>query len=400
MLGCGLALELAAAGRRVLLLEQDTEVMNRASLRNEGKIHLGLIYAGDRSGRTGKLQLEGALGFRRIVASWIGETAFSRIGISTPFTYLVAENSLLKPEQLNTHYQNLWEAYRTAMRASPQTVDYLGICPDFLARRVDLETLPDCLARQPVLAAFETSERAISTDHLAAEVRRAVSHNALIDLRCGSRVVGMSRHGSGFAVTTSSRPDDGLSEYFGDTIFNATWEQRFRLDGMLGIQSAPGWLHRLKYRVIARLPEGFEHAPSITIVLGRFGDVVIRPDRTAYLSWYPEGLRGWSHDIAPPMAWEPACKGKEQSAVSNSIATAIVRAIADWYPCFEKCEILSVDAGAIVARGDRDVDVVESGLHEREASFMRHFGSYFSIDSGKLTTIPILAQRVVAASCH
>jgi 2-polyprenyl-6-methoxyphenol hydroxylase-like FAD-dependent oxidoreductase len=145
LLGCGLALELAAAGRRVLLLEQDTEVMNRASLRNEGKIHLGLIYAGDRSGRTGKLQLEGALGFRRIVASWIGETAFSRIGISTPFTYLVAENSLLKPEQLNTHYQNLWEAYRTAMRASPQTVDYLGICPDFLARRVDLETLPHCL---------------------------------------------------------------------------------------------------------------------------------------------------------------------------------------------------------------------------------------------------------------
>jgi glycine/D-amino acid oxidase-like deaminating enzyme len=400
LLGCGIALELAAAGRPVVLIEQDGEVMNRASLRNEGKIHLGLIYAGDGSGRTGRLQLEGALNFRRIVSSWIGADAFVRIGLSTPFTYLVSRSSLLHPEQLQRHYHDLEVSYDAQMRAGDQSLDYLGSRPDFLARPLDVAMLPDCLNREPVLAAFETSERAISTEGLAAEIRHAVLRNPLIELRCGSRVVAMSRQGTGIGVTTCSPLEERPFEYVGDTVFNATWEQRFRLDEMLGIHPAPGWLHRLKYRVIVRLPRGVEHGPSVTIVLGRFGDVVIRPDGTAYLSWYPDGLRGWSHDIAPPATWEAACQGKEQPAVSRSIAEAIMKGIAEWYPCFENCEVLSVDAGAIVARGDRDVDVAESGLHERHAGFERPFGSYFTIDSGKLTTIPLMARRVAAASSH
>src|SRR5262249_31158387 len=49
LLGSGVALELARQGHEVTLLDQDARAMNRASLRNEGKIHLGLIYANDAS---------------------------------------------------------------------------------------------------------------------------------------------------------------------------------------------------------------------------------------------------------------------------------------------------------------------------------------------------------------
>ena len=41
--GASIALELAHRGRAVTLIERDTLPMNRASLRNEGKIPLGLI---------------------------------------------------------------------------------------------------------------------------------------------------------------------------------------------------------------------------------------------------------------------------------------------------------------------------------------------------------------------
>ena len=37
--------------------------MNRVSLRNEGKIHLGLIYANDPTFKTARLQLTGGLRF-------------------------------------------------------------------------------------------------------------------------------------------------------------------------------------------------------------------------------------------------------------------------------------------------------------------------------------------------
>jgi glycine/D-amino acid oxidase-like deaminating enzyme len=54
MLGAGIqgiciALELAKNGRSVTIMDQDSKPFNRASLRNEGKIYLGLVYINDPS---------------------------------------------------------------------------------------------------------------------------------------------------------------------------------------------------------------------------------------------------------------------------------------------------------------------------------------------------------------
>ena len=70
--GCSIALELAGRGHRVTLLDQDAVAMNRASLRNEGKIHLGLIYANDPTFATAELQLRGALAFQKLLRRWCG----------------------------------------------------------------------------------------------------------------------------------------------------------------------------------------------------------------------------------------------------------------------------------------------------------------------------------------
>ena len=111
VLGAGLAgvataLELARRGTRVTLVEQDPRALNRASLRNEGKIHLGLIYAQDRTLATARLQLEGALNFRLLLQRWIGSSAGS-LPLSTPFVYLVARDSLLDRDQLEEHYARI-----------------------------------------------------------------------------------------------------------------------------------------------------------------------------------------------------------------------------------------------------------------------------------------------------
>ena len=66
VLGAGLtgataALALARAGVNVVLIDQDQQPMNRASLRNEGKIHLGFVFANDHTLATARLMIEGAL---------------------------------------------------------------------------------------------------------------------------------------------------------------------------------------------------------------------------------------------------------------------------------------------------------------------------------------------------
>ena len=95
--GCAIALELAHRGQAVVLLDQDPLPMNRASLRNEGKIHLGLIYAADESGATARIQLRGALAFLPLLARWLGQEAADALPLSTPFAYLVARDSVLAP---------------------------------------------------------------------------------------------------------------------------------------------------------------------------------------------------------------------------------------------------------------------------------------------------------------
>ena len=94
VLGAGLtgvatALELARRDVHVTLVDQDPRAVNRASLRNEGKIHLGLIYANDRTLASARLQLEGALSFRSLLSRWIGPRA-DTLPLSTPYVYLVA----------------------------------------------------------------------------------------------------------------------------------------------------------------------------------------------------------------------------------------------------------------------------------------------------------------------
>jgi len=133
--GSCIALELALRGLPVLLLDQDPQPMNRASLRNEGKIHLGLIYAADPTFKTARLQLTGGLRFRRLLQRWIGEAA-NQLSYSTPFTYLVARDSVLKPEELAEHYARLEEEYRAQLLVDPE-LDYLGARPPFLARKLD-----------------------------------------------------------------------------------------------------------------------------------------------------------------------------------------------------------------------------------------------------------------------
>src|SRR5512134_2607230 len=125
--GAATALELARQGVRVALVDQDACALNRASLRNEGKIHLGLIYAADRSLRTARLQLEGALRFRSLLARWIGPHA-DRLARSSPFVYLVARDSVLGLEELARHYQAVQVVYEDLLQNAIGH-DYLGARP-------------------------------------------------------------------------------------------------------------------------------------------------------------------------------------------------------------------------------------------------------------------------------
>ncbi len=394
--GASVALELAHRGMPVILLERDPQAMARASLRNEGKIHLGLIYANDGSLATARLQLQGALRFRPLLRRWLGPAA-DALRPSSPFHYVVARDSLLQPDELEHHYAGVQRLYDAAREQHPQT-DYLGTAPQRLAERVAPASLRPHVAVDRFAAVFRTAELAVDTAQLADLVRSAIHAHPRIDFRPGHRVQRVRASDTGYRVAGDSA--NGAWHIDARQVVNCLWDQRLRIDSGAGFEPEPGWVHRLKYRVIARLPEALRHGPSITMVLGPYGDVVVRDDGTAYFSWYPVGLRGWTHDLAPPAAWDAACRGDVPGEAAAAMAREILDAIDAWYPGAARSVPLLVDAGVIVSYGRTDVDDPRSGLHDRTRIGVNSGGGYHSLDPGKLTTAPLFgqaaAERVLA----
>lgn len=397
VLGAGLqgacvALELARRGIDVALVDQDPLPLNRASLRNEGKIHLGLVYANAPSLTTARLQLDGALTFRSSLARWIGSAA-DGLTRSTPFHYLVARDSLRDRDAIARHYEAVQTLYEERRRIDP-TVDYLGSRPERLYRSASLSDLAAVLRTEYFSAAFATAEVAIDPDDLAQRMRSALAAAPRIRFLPAHRVEAVARANGRFLVEGSG--GEGPWRLVADQVVNATWESRRALDETLGVGSLGDWVLRLRYRLIARVPPALRHIPSITMVLGPYGDVVLRPDGRAYLSWYPAGLRGWSVAPTPPSAWQGPCRG-ERSAEADEVGAAILRGIDAWLPGIARSEPLTIDAGIIVAAGRTDIDDPASGLHERTRIGVTSSAGYHSVDPGKLTTAPLFALAAARA---
>lgn len=383
--GSGIALELARRGIASTLLERDAHAMNRASVRGEGKIHLGLMYANDRTGATATMMLAGALRFRSIVDAWLPNSPW--LACSTPFTYAVADDSLLTPDELEGHFEAVADSYRLQLSLNP-SADYLGSRPAQIAWRLPHSGVRQHFSDTRVQAAFGTAELAVDTEVMSRAIKDAIGSTPLIDFRPNHAVSGIEERGDGFTV--GGEGPDGTFRLSAEQLVNATWEQRPALDALLGIAPPSGLLHRLKFAVNALLPADMSSSPSVTMLLGRYGDVVVRSGGTAYLSWYPIGLQGWTHDVAPPISWNEPCRG-EESVETQEIGARIIKEIDQWYPGIGRSRPIKVHAGAIVAIGTTDVDDRSSSLHDRTHVGVFSRGAYHSVDPGKLTTAPLFA---------
>ncbi len=95
-------MELAARGIAVDLFEACERCLTRASAQNEGKIHLGYVYANDPTLSTARTMVRGGLSFAPSLRRWLGNVIDS-VPVSRPFNYVVHRASLLRPHQVEAH---------------------------------------------------------------------------------------------------------------------------------------------------------------------------------------------------------------------------------------------------------------------------------------------------------
>jgi glycine/D-amino acid oxidase-like deaminating enzyme len=388
--GCCTALSLAERGIDVSLFDRNGRLLSRAAVANEGKIHLGYMYANDVSHATARMMMRGALAFAPFFARHLGLSA-EAMTISRPAAYVVHRDSQRTVEQVSHYLATVHGLIRERSQGSQGSRSgYFGGDLSAEPRVWSAAEREAEFDPEVALAAFDTPEVAIDPVALAAAVRTRVMAEPRIGVRLEHEVrdVGDSNGGLDVRLATS---DATFSEPF-DHVVNALWDGRMAVNEKRGLRPNRPWLHRLKYGVSFRLPAGARMPPSATFVSGPFGEVVSYDDGLTYLTWYPVCLRAISSDVTPP-EWPtyPAEPLREQ------LLEGTLDAMAQFVPSLRSLDAnelqdVIVKGGVIVAWGQTDIYDPASELHRRFEIGVTSEGRFHSVDPGTLTMAPYFAD--------
>mgnify|MGYP003976720697 CR=1 FL=1 len=283
-MGCCLALELAQRGYRVDLVDLGSAPMTGASLHNEGKLHLGYVYANDPLKITHGLMLRGSLAFSHIIEKLTG-CAAEALSSSQPFQYYVPIDSQLSMTAIGDHFHEVEQAIHEQIK----NFGHL-----YFNRKYDRyfkQNLPDahCNSFSPelTLGSFKTEERSVCTADVANILCRAVGKEPNINCILKTRVIAAERLSSG-EVEIESNGGGKISRATYSCVANCLWDDRLRIDETAGIANDGPWISRYKATISISAPTvSCNRIPSATGILGPYGDVVNHRDGSYYISWYP-----------------------------------------------------------------------------------------------------------------
>lgn len=362
--------------------------MAGSSLNNEGKVHLGYVYAADRSLATASLMIDGALSFEQCLRRWLGDDV-DHLSTSVPFNYAVHRDSLLRPDEFKAHLLRVTDIAKARMARSGWS--YFGRDPGVAPRPVPMSSLR-ARYKDSIVAGYGTEEIAIDPEQLARVVSRRVRIDP--DITVFHNVAIGEVEGSPDGWLLRGRGTDGSGELEGyELVFNASWTDLIRIDRHLDTSIDDQWSLRLKYFVLRQLG-CIDSLPSTTIVTGAFGDVVnYGGSSKLYLSWYPTGMKKWADALAS------VCDPADLSAHETlDLVAAIESGILTIVPALPAGADI-VRGGWILARGTTDVSDPASRLHQRSHIGVRQLvPGYFSVNTGKLTTAPLFAVQAASAA--
>jgi glycine/D-amino acid oxidase-like deaminating enzyme len=392
--GCCVALELAARGIRVTVFDRESGLLTRTAIANEGKIHLGYMYASDPSLRTARLMAQGALAFAPFFARHLGVSP-ETFRTSSPTTYTVHRDSQRSVEEVAIYLRNCHAI--VVESAGGKERSYFGMDLGEPPRRLSGSEGVNGLNPYLCLAEFRTSELAIDPHWLASAVRTRIADVSLIDLRLDTEVLEVRDEVRGARV--ASRTDEVESVERFDHVVNALWDGRLAIDAKRGQLPSVDWLFRLKYGVRFRPSAGAALPPSVTIVSGPFGEIVTYADGRIYLTWYPHCMRALARDIAPP-SWPKRADPDERTAIIEGTLTSLSEIAPQLRDCAPSDRSsFDVVGGVIVASATTDIVDPNSWLHHRYDIGVSSHGSYHSVDPGKLTMAPYFAEMCASRIC-
>ncbi len=382
-MGCATALFLARGGARVTLFDAAEAPFTGASRWNEGKIHLGYLYAADPSLATARRLLPGGLAFRRLTEQLIG-TSIAPMVSEHDEIYLLHRASVTDAAAAAAYY----DAVGALVCSHPHAAGYLAPALAAPVRLSSTELERTCTAGE-IVAGFRVAERSVPTSWIADRFVDAVAADAAIEARMRTRVVGASPTGAAngqWRIHTGAGQEGPF-----DAVVNALWEGRLAVDATAGLPAPAVWSHRYRLAAFVRSTHPID-VPSVVVAAGPFGDVKSYTRRDFYLSWYPAGLAAEGRGLAPPP--RPHQSPTERAGIVATIFDRLGELVPAVRTLAGAVESARLEGGWVYAAGEGSLADPAATLHRRDRIGIRQTGSYISVDTGKYSVAPWLARQV------
>jgi glycine/D-amino acid oxidase-like deaminating enzyme len=372
MMGCSLALLLARKKIRVTLFEGADEPMSKVARWNEGKIHMGYLYAGDPSLDTARKLMPGGIAFRPIVEGLIGDS-IERHMTRDDDIYLAHARSVVDADSMLRYFNSVSDLAAIEGGTKIRAIQLSG---------AELSKITE---NPEIVTGFRIPERSVNTNWLADRLAERVKSERLIDLRCNYLVTSLSKDSGRWDVITRRGNCDGF-----DVVINALWEGRSVIDSAVGRSLERSLSYRYRVALFMQVPE--TNIENVVIATGPFGDIKNYDGRHLYLSWYPAGLLLDCHQRNAPAP--PTINDDQRQQILN----AMIAGLGEYFPVVldfpKRAQQLFVAGGWVVARGKGLLSDPASSLHRRDEIGIRRDDTYYSIETGKYSVAPWFASRL------
>ena len=228
--GCCVALALADRGVPVTLFDRNQALITKAGAANEGKIHLGYMYAGDPTLRTAKTMMIGALAFEPFLKRYL-DAASPAFQTSTAAAYVIHRDSQRPADQIAHYLYQVHDLIAELVRGRPST--YFGMDLAARPRRWSASELDARLNADLAVGGYQTAEVAIKPLIVAEALRKCIAAHPLIETSLGCEIADATEESNHISVH-GHNSDGEVKERF-DQIVNALWDGKLMLNEAIGM---------------------------------------------------------------------------------------------------------------------------------------------------------------------
>jgi glycine/D-amino acid oxidase-like deaminating enzyme len=372
MLGSSVAILLARRGIRVTLFDASERPMSRAGRWNEGKIHLGYMYAADRSLNTARKLMPGGIAFQPIIENLIESSIEPHLTRGDEI-FLTHANSVVDPDSMFRYLKAVWELGRDTRDGTKR--------PAALTR----DELSEISESPQIVAGYRVPERSVNTNWLADRLINRLESDRGIEIRCNFSVTSVSKERGCWRISTDCTMFEGF-----DAVVNALWEGKSVVDEAMGRSPNQPLSYRYRVSVFMKVPN--TSIKNVVITTGPFGDIKNYDGHHIYLSWYPAGL------LLDCCQKHAPVRPRIDRAMEGEICARIIDGLSTYFPAVidlpTVAEEMVVRGGWVVAHGGGLLSDPMSRLHRRDEFGILRDDNYYSVDTGKYSVAPWLASQI------